>query len=305
MSSNLRGALFMCIAMASFTINDTFVKWAMETLSLGQIVLLRGFMASTMLMLFIGRTIDMQQLAYLRHPAVLLRILGEVGAALFFIMALAQLPLAFVTSILQSLPLAVTLGAAIFFSEPVGWRRWSAILVGFAGILIIIRPGFEGFSIWSLAVLASVLCCTLRDLATRIVPKELSTSALSTMTAIAVMLVGGLIIQPLGGWKPVTATSLILVFAASVFLITGYHSLITAMRQGGDISFMAPFRYTGLLWAIALGFFVFGDIPDRYMLIGAAVIICSGLYSLHRERVVNKERPIAASTTPGMAPDGL
>jgi len=304
LSPNLRGALFMCIAMASFTINDTFVKWAMESLTLGQIVLLRGLMASTMLMLFIGRTINFQQLSYLRHPAVLMRMIGEVGATLFFMTALAHLPLAFVTSILQALPLAVTLGAALFFSEPVGWRRWSAILVGFTGILIIVRPGFEGFSVWSLAILASVCCCALRDLSTRIVPKELSTSTLSAMTAITVMLVGALIIQPLGGWKPVTASSLTLVFAASLCLITGYHTLITAMRQG-DISFIAPFRYTGLLWAIMLGFMVFGDVPDRYMLIGGAVIICSGLYSLHRERIVNRVRPIAGSTSPAMAPDGF
>jgi len=235
---------------------------------------------------------------------VLMRMIGEVGATLFFMVALAHLPLAFVTSILQALPLAVTLGAALFFSEPVGWRRWSAILVGFTGILIIVRPGFEGFSVWSLAILASVCCCALRDLSTRAVPKELSTSTLSAMTALTVMLVGGLIIQPLGGWKPVTAPSLALVFAASLCLITGYHTLITAMRQG-DISFIAPFRYTGLVWAIVLGFLVFGDTPDRYMLIGGAVIISSGLYSLHRERIVNRVRPIAGSTSPGMAPDGF
>src|SRR5690606_5676518 len=123
-------------------------------------------------------------------PAVFARLVGECGATLFFLMALLQLPIAFVTAIIQALPLAVTFGAAMFFSEPVGWRRWTAIIIGFVGILIIVRPGLEGFSFWSLAALVSVGFSTLRDLSTRVIPKELNTSTLSTASAIIVMIVG-------------------------------------------------------------------------------------------------------------------
>ena len=304
MSPNLRGALFMCIAMAGFTINDTFVKWALESLTLGQIILMRGMMAFVMLILFFYRSIDLSQLPYLKHPAVITRMVGEVGATLCFLLSLSYLPIAFVTSILQALPLLVTLGAAFFFSEPVGWRRWSAIIVGFIGILIIVRPGFEGFTVWSLVTVAAVIFCAIRDLATRVIPKEMSTANLSTATALVVALVGGALIEPFGGWQPVTTSNLAIVFTSAVALIIGYYSLITAMRQG-DISFMAPFRFTGLLWAILLGYVIFGDLPDRYMLIGASIIICSGLYALYRERVVNRQRPITESTSAGMAPDGL
>src|SRR5690606_32556087 len=143
-------------------------------------------------------------------------------------MALLQLPIAFVTAIIQALPLAVTFGAAMFFAEPVGWRRWTAIITGFLGIIIIVRPGLEGFNAWSLAALVAVCFSSLRDLSTRAIPKELNTSTLSTMSAIIVMLVGGLIIQPFGGWKPVDGKSLLLVFSASLALIIAYHALISA-----------------------------------------------------------------------------
>lgn len=304
MSPNLRGALFMCSAMAGFTINDTFVKWTLESLTLGQIILLRGAMAFTMLILLAGKSVSWEQLSYIRHPAVLLRMIGEIGATLGFLLALSYLPIAFVTSILQALPLLVTLGAAFFFSEPVGWRRWTAIFTGFIGILLIVRPGIDGFSTWSLITVVAVIFCALRDLATRAIPKQLNTSTLSIVTSLVVACVGGLIIEPFGGWQPVNWQSFTLVFTSALALIIGYYSLITAMRNA-DISFIAPFRYTGLLWALMLGFAVFGDIPDRYTLIGATIIIGSGLYALYRERIVNKQRPITESTSPGMAPDGF
>lgn len=304
MSANVRGALFLCIAMACFSINDTLVKVALGSLTLGQIIFLRGMMATAMLVAVFHRSLRLEQLRLMRHPAVVLRTIGELTATFFYLISLIYLTVGFMTSIFQALPLAVTAGAALFFGEPVGWRRWLAVTVGFVGMLIIVRPGLEGFNVWSLATLASVFCSALRDLSTRNVPKQLSTAVLSTVTAFLVAIAGFIAIEPLGGWQPVSAEVLAIVFAAAVFLIAGYHYLIVAMRDG-EISFMAPFRYTGLLWATFLGFVVFGDIPDRYTIIGAAIVVGSGLYVIYRERITKRAMAVVKSTSTSVVPDGL
>ncbi len=196
------------------------------------------------------------------------------------------------------------MGAALFLGEPVGWRRWLAIVVGFAGVLVIVRPGFEGFTVYSLVALCCVAFCAVRDLSTRRIPAEVPTLLVSTVTAGAVTVAGAFLIAPMGGWTPMSLNQTVLLFGAAVLLLVGYQFIIMAMRVG-DISFIAPFRYTALLWAILLGYLAFGDLPDLAMIVGATIVICSGLYALYRERKVDVQRPAATSTAPAMAPDGL
>lgn len=215
-----------------------------------------------------------------------------------------MLPLANVSAVLQALPLAVTMGAALFLAEPVGWRRWLAILSGFGGVMIIIRPGFEGFNAYALLALVTVTFCAVRDLATRRIPDEIPSLLVSVTTAIAVTIGGGVLIVPFGGWTPVEAGEVGLLFAAAVLLLFGYQFIIMSMREG-DISFVAPFRYTALLWAILLGFLIFGDVPDAAMIAGSMIVVGSGLYTLYRERKVGTALPAAESTGPAMAPDGM
>lgn len=303
LSANLRGALFMSIAMAGFTINDALLKSVASLMNIGQAILLRGIFATLLLFLLTWRDGGFYRPYLLMRYSVAIRVLCEVGGTVSFLLALFKLPIAHVTAVLQALPLTVTIGAALVFSEPVGWRRWSAIVVGLIGVLIIVKPGFEGFSIWSLSALAAVFFATIRDLATRLIPSEVPTSLVSSATSIAVMLCGALLVVPLGGWAPLDVSNTSVVFGAAVALVFGYQAIITAMRDG-DISFMAPFRYTGLLWAIVLGFVLFGDVPDFSMLFGASLVVASGLYALYREQLVNEKRPITDSTGPGMAPDG-
>jgi drug/metabolite transporter (DMT)-like permease len=205
---------------------------------------------------------------------------------------------------MQALPLAVTMGAALVFNEPVGWRRWSAISVGFLGVMIIVRPGFEGFSAYALLVLTAVIFCAIRDLATRRIPAHVPTFLVSTVTAAAITLAGAATVQPLGGWTTLTFQSTALLAMAAILVLVGYQFIIEAMRTG-EISFIAPFRYTALLWAIMMGFVVFGDVPGGAMIAGATIVISSGLYTLYRERIVGKGRPAARSTSPDMAPDGM
>lgn len=303
LSPNLRGALFMSIAMAGFTINDALVKLVSGSMNMGQVMLIRGIFATLLLLLFFPRKSVLGGFDRLVHRGVLVRVACEVAASVTFLLALFNLPIANVSAVLQALPLAVTVGAAFVFAEPVGWRRWSAIAAGFIGVLVIVRPGFAGFSAWSLFALATVGFCAVRDLATRTIPLDIPTPLVSTTTSAAVAVCGGVLIPAFGGWSPLTISDTAALLGAASALIIGYHFIITALREG-DISFMAPFRYTALIWAIALGYLVFGDIPDAAMLAGGAIVVASGLYALYRERVVSKKRPIAESTGPAMAPGG-
>ncbi|MEO3999882.1 DMT family transporter [Mesorhizobium sp. CAU 1732] len=304
LSPNLRGSLFMVVSMAGFVMNDTLSKTVIETLNQGQMMFVRGLFASVMIGALAWTQGALRAPSQVAHPMVLLRIVAELVATVTFLLALANMPLANISAVLQALPLAVTMGAALFLGETVGWRRWIAIAVGFAGVLVIVRPGFEGFTAYSLLALVSVVFCAIRDLATRKIPHHVPSLLVSTVTATSVTIGGAILIVPLGGWTPMSGAEIGMLFAAAVLVLFGYQFIIMAMRTG-DISFVAPFRYTALLWAILLGYLAFGDVPDTVMIVGASIVVASGLYTLYRERVVGKQKPAAESTGPSMAPDGL
>lgn len=294
----------MMVAMAGFTLNDAITKYSSQSMNMAQVMLIRGAFASLFVGLLAWQRGALARPGSMLQPLVALRVISEAGATVSFLVALAHLPIANVSAVLQALPLAVTMGAALVFGETVGWRRWLAIAIGFAGVLIIVRPGFEGFSIYSLSALASVACCAVRDLATKRIPKAIPTLLVSTATAFAMTVVGAALLPTMGGWTPMTGNSTALLALAAVLVLIGYQSIIMAMRAG-DISFIAPFRYTALIWSILLGLFIFADIPDLPMIVGATVIIASGLYALYRERVVGRRKIVAESTGPSMVPDGI
>jgi drug/metabolite transporter (DMT)-like permease len=288
LSDNLRGAIYMNVAMAAFTLNDTGMKAATETLPLFEAILLRGGLTLVML---IALGLVAGGLRYRLSPAdrlvVAVRTLAEIAGTGLFLTALIHMPLANLSAILQSLPLAVTLGAALVFGERIGWRRMVAILIGFCGVLLIIRPGTEGFDHWSVMGLASVACVVVRDLATRKLSPMVPSVLVSIWSAAGVMGMGllGCIV---GGVEPIAPGEAALVGAASVFLIAGYMFGVMAMRVG-DIGFVAPFRYTSLLWALGLGWALFGTWPDPLTLIGAAIVIATGIFTLYRERKLARD----------------
>ncbi len=294
----------MMVAMAGFTLNDAITKYSSQSMNMAQVMLIRGAFASLFVGLLAWQRGALARPGSMLQPLVALRVISEAGATVSFLVALAHLPIANVSAVLQALPLAVTMGAALVFGETVGWRRWLAIAIGFAGVLIIVRPGFEGFSVYSLSALASVACCAVRDLATKRIPKAIPTLLVSTATALAMTIVGAALLPAMGGWTPMTGNSTALLALAAVLVIIGYQFIIMAMRAG-DISFIAPFRYTALIWSILLGLFIFADIPDLPMIVGATIIIGSGLYALYRERVVGRRKIVAESTGPSMVPDGI
>lgn len=303
-SPNLRAALFMFLAMAAFTCNDAITKSLSSQMNAGQIMFVRGIFATLFVGLLAWQQGALRDLRPALNPLVLMRSVFELGGTGFFLVALAHMPIANISAVMQSLPLAVTMGAALALGESVGWRRSIAIAIGFAGVIIIVRPGVEGFSTYSLLTLVAVAFCAARDLATRRIPPEIPSLMVSVVTSAFVTVLGSLTVVPLGGWTPLSIGSTAALCAAALLLIPAMLFLILAMRTG-DVAFVAPFRYTALLVATGLGIVVFGEWPDGPMLVGAGIVIASGLYSLYRETILGRRRPISETSASAMTPDGI
>lgn len=280
---NLRGSLLMVVSMLGFALEDMMIKVLSRSMPPGQIILMLG----------VGGALAFGTMAVLRGDrlfsrvffsrAVMLRNLGEMLGTLCFVMALSLIPLSSASAILQAMPLAVTLGAALFMGAQVGWRRWAAILAGFAGVMMIIRPGTEAFQPASLLPVLTVLALAMRDLATRVVPPTVSSVQLSTYGFVMLvptgllLLAGSEVVLPSGRqWGQ---------YALTLFFALGaYYMIVGAMRLG-EVAVVTPFRYSRLIFALIIGVAVFGERPDMWMLAGAALIIASGLYTFLRERM--------------------
>ncbi|WP_299951958.1 DMT family transporter [uncultured Ruegeria sp.] len=283
MTPNIRGALLMMGSMAAFTINDTLVKVVGQDMPLFQLVATRGVLA-TVLVFLLARHLGALHLNFSRHDKwlVVLRCVAELSVTFFFLTALMHMPLANVTAVMQALPLAVTLGAVLFFREAIRWRRIAAIAMGFTGMLLIVRPGPDGFSIYAIYALVAVVSVTARDLITRRMSAEVPSMVVTLATSLSITLVATAV-SLFEGWVPVSTTSGVMVASAAVFVLVGYIFSVMVMRVG-EVGFVAPFRYSSLLWALGLGWAVFGDWPDAVTLLGAALVVGAGMFTLFRER---------------------
>jgi S-adenosylmethionine uptake transporter len=287
LNDNLLGAALMTCCVLAYVLNDAVMKLLFADIDFFQAIFLRGLVSlPPLLILALMTKTLLQKYSTKNQRLMIIRILAEIGTTVTFLTALKHMPLANVTAILQSLPLAITMAAAIFLGEPVGWRRWSAICVGFTGVLIIIRPGLAGFNSYSLLALAAVILLTVREISTRQLDNKIPTVtvALSTTLGItafaALMLIGT-------EWADINFVSWSLIIAAAAAVTVATLLSVVAMRTG-DIGFVSPFRYTSLIGAIGLGILLFGDWPDGITLLGAAIIAFAGIYSLYREQIFNK-----------------
>lgn len=286
-SPNIQGALWMSLSMAGFVVNDTLMKTLSGEVPLFQAILIRGLFASVLILALAWHkgALSYRPLGSDRS-IIAIRVLSEIGATCCFLTALFNMPLANATAILQVSTLAVTLAAALFLGDSVGWRRYSAIAVGFAGVLLIVKPGADGFNIFSLAALGAVCFVCVRDLATRRLTPGVPGLLVTTCTALAITAMAGLVTLT-QDWAPMDTDVLIKMAAASLFLLLGYNAGVHAMRVG-EVGFVSPFRYFNLLWAMILGYTVFGELPGVLTQLGAALIVGTGLYTLHRERVTTR-----------------
>jgi drug/metabolite transporter (DMT)-like permease len=280
---NLRGAGFMVLAMAAFAVEDMLYKSASQIYPAGQALVLFGVFG----MIFFA-ALSLTQREPIWHPAILtrsliLRSVFELGGRLFFALSLALTPLASTSSILQATPLVVALGAVFVFGESVGWRRWGAMILGFIGVLLILRPTPASFEPYSIFAVLGMIGFAGRDLATRASPPSMSTAQLGTLGFAVVALAG--VVLSLATETPLAVPppqALVRLVGTALFGVLAYGALTRAMRMG-EIGFVAPFRYTRLVFALILAVVVFEERPDNLTLLGGAVIVASGLYSLRRQ----------------------
>lgn len=287
LAANRRGILAMCAAMGFFIVNDALVKYASQTMPTAQLIFVRGVMAMFVVYAVARAMGATQRIAEILDRRVLARSAIEAIGTVVYLTSLFHLPIGNATAINMSSPLFIAMLASIFLKEQVGWRRWSGIAVGFAGVLLVIQPAAEAFNVFSLVCLAGTLMHSVRDLITRRIAPTTPSILITLATAIAVMLFSG-VLSIFEGWRPFGLLELGLLALASVFLAAGYYAIVTGMREG-EASLIAPFRYTGLLWALALGFIVWGDVPNAMAWWGIALLIGSGVYVLHRERIRARE----------------
>ena len=281
-AANRRGVVTMAAGMASFVSNDALVKFVSESLPAAQLIFLRGVFATVLLLAIshgMGATRQMRALA---DRKVVIRAAFDAFATMTYLTSLFHLPIGNATAINMATPLFITVFAVVVFHERVGAGRWMAIATGFVGVLLVVQPSGEAFNAYALLCLGGTLLHASRDLTTRMIDKSIPSILITLSTAVAVTLLSGffsLFIE----WKPVTWQHLALLATASVFLSGGYFLLTVSMR-GGEMSVIAPFRYAGLLFALVLGFLVWGEVPNVLAWVGITLLVAAGLYVLHSER---------------------
>ena len=290
MQTNMRGILLLTLSMAAFAAEDALIKLASDDLPAGQILLMIGVIGTPVFAIW-GRLQGHRILTrQVLDGTMWLRNGFEVIGTLGFVTALTLIPLSTASAILQAAPIVVTAGAAIFLGEMVGWRRWTAIAVGFCGVLVILRPTGAGFDANALWAVVGVMGLAARDLVTRRMKASLPTMVVATWAFVTVAALGAGMLIASGGAALPDGPSLWYVLAAVSIGIGAYWCIIEATRAG-DVAAVQPFRYTRLIFAMIIGVAVFGERPDLWTLVGAALIIGSGLYTFARERARKRALP--------------
>jgi len=281
-------------AMAAFAVNDMVMKLTAQRYALGEVITVRGAIATVLvgsIMLAMGKITTLRYVS----PLVLSRTMFDGLAMVLFTTALIHMPLAELSAINLVSPLIITAAAVVFFKEEVGWRRWTAIAVGFLGTLLIIRPTPGAFNAWALLGVATAFAGVARDMITRLLDPRIPSIMISFLAAFGSMLIGpvmGLAEQ----WRAMALFDVGMLAISAAFVASGHMLVVIAFRGHIDVAAIAPFRYTLLIWAGICGYLAFGELPDRFAIAGSLLIVTSGLYALHREVV--RRRSVAASVPP-------
>ena len=281
---NLRAAMLVMLMALVMVVNDVLMKQVLTHMPIFQSLFVRGLILTPLIFgLLFWR-------GELRTPTtagekfiIFLRCICEAVLSYTILVALANMPLANVIIILQAVPFAMTIAAALYLKETVRWRRWLSVVVGFVGVLIIVKPGTEGFSVYSLYAVGAVFVFVLRDMLVRKLPKRISSTFIAAPMVVAVMLTGA-VMAPFTGWVEVKFWHILVLTGAGIMITSSYLLAIMIMRVG-EVSFVSPFRYSGIIWAIIAGIVIFGEIPDASIILGAIIIMIAGIYALHREHV--------------------
>ncbi|MBO9646956.1 MAG: DMT family transporter [Variovorax sp.] len=277
-----RAIATMIGAMGCFVFNDATVKHVSQSMPSAQLIFVRGVIATVLVLLIAYRLGALRQVGALLHPRVALRGAVDACATMLYLLSLFQLPIANATAINLAAPLFMTVFAVLFLGERAGKARWIAVVLGFAGVMCIVRPSGDGFNAWALLCLLGTLFHATRDLMTRRIDPAIPSIIITLATALAVTLLSGALTVS-SGWKPFALRELALLGVAAAFLASGYFLLVQCMRAG-EVSLTAPFRYTAVLFATLLGYAIWDEVPGGSAWIGIALLVGSGLYMLHDER---------------------
>lgn len=284
--ANMLGSIWMIASMAIFAIKDAFVKAASNALPVGQILIIFGMGGAVMFASMARLNNEPLFIKDVVSRPMRIRVVFEIIGRLFYVLAIAVTPLSSATVILQATPLVVVAGAAMVFGERVGWRRWSAIFIGQVGVIVIIQPGTDSFSMLSVLAIVGMIGFAGRDLASRAAPATLSTSILGLYGFLSIVVAGSIfsIWQGASFVLPDVYTSFNLA-GAILAGVAAYSCLMKAMRTG-EVSAVTPFRYTRLLFGITLGVVLFGESLSSTMLLGSGLIVSSGLFIIWRRNSV-------------------
>lgn len=288
LAANRRGIILMSAAMSVFIVNDMLMKIAAETMPASQAIGIRGMMSATWILIVALAMTPARELRWVVEPRILARCTLDIIGSFAYLVALFHMPIATATAINTATPIFLTVLAVFLLRESVGWRRWSAVAVGFAGVLLVVRPTTEGLNWWALLVLAATAVLAFRDIYTRRIPDGAPSIVISLSNALWVGM-AGCVLAPFDGWRAMEGRDWLLLGSASLFLAIGYHWVIIAMRSG-EASVIGAFRYSGLLWAVIIGWVVWSQVPDGLTWAGIALIVGAGLYIVHRERVRGRQR---------------
>ena len=274
-AANRRGVLAITAGMASFVANDTLVKYVSEGMPASQLIFLRGVMASALLLAIAHAMGLTQGLRHLGERRVVVRAVLDSLGTVTYLISLFHIPLANATAINMATPLVVTVLAVTAFREQVNAARWLSIAAGFTGVMLVVQPSGAGFSAYALLCLVGTLFQATRDFATRLIDRTIPSVLITLSTAIAVTLFAG-VWSLFEDWVPVQPAQWTLLAAASVFLSLGYFMVTVAMRAG-EMSLIAPFRYSGLVFALVLGYAVWGYVPNTWAWAGIILLLGAGL----------------------------
>ena len=285
MSGNFRGALLMMVCMGAFVLNDAFVRLAGNSLPLAQILFLRGVLTTLVLLTF-AIYLGTFKVRVVKKDKwkIFFRSIAEALTAYFFLTAVLNMPFANVTALLQILPMTVTLAAALVFKEKVGLIRIILIMVGFLGVILIINPSADGFNLYSGYALIAVILITTRDLITRKLSVEVPT-LLPTVSASFGVLLFSIILMTKTPIQPLNIQNSFFIILAAFFIIFGYYTAVLVMRIG-DISFISPFRYSAIIFALILGLIFFNEWPDLTALIGICIVTAAGGFLLYKNQAI-------------------
>jgi drug/metabolite transporter (DMT)-like permease len=282
------GVLVMLLGMLMFAMNDAMGKWLVTSYSLGQVVLIRSLAALVMLSPMLWKTgavsLTRVERPWLQLSRVVLSTIDVFG----FYFAVAYMPLADVMTYWLAGPIYVAALSPFLLGEKVGWRRWSAIVVGFIGVLVALQPGAATLTLPALISIAGSAAFAFMIVSGR----QLRNTPDSTLAFWQLMGAGivGVVLAPFD-WRPIDSSMDLALLCLLGVVSTSAHLLVNRALKLADAAAVAPLQYTLLLWAIIFGWMFFGDVPQTHMLAGAALIVASGLYIVFRENWLKKNRP--------------